>query len=116
MENPLQVSFVGMEPDEELRSLVREEVAALEKFHTHITGCRVAIAGSETRHRQGQVHKVTIRITIPPRREIVVNQSPGNEGRHHYPEATVRDAFEVARRRLEDEVGRLRGQVKRHAR
>jgi cold shock CspA family protein len=91
---------------------IAERAERLERFSDRIMGCRVVV---ETRHRrhQGNLYHVRIDLTLPGH-EIVVGREPAL---HHACEdvyVAVRDAFDAARRRLEDYARRGDNRVKAH--
>jgi ribosomal subunit interface protein len=110
MNKPLQVVFQGVDRSAAVEEHVREKVAKLEHFHPQISACRVTIAKPNNRHQQGQPFDVRIDLTLPGK-EIVVNGHHGNEDMY----VTLRDAFEAARRQLDDHVRAQRGEVKHHS-
>jgi hypothetical protein len=66
-------------------------------------------------HRSGGLYEVNIRLALPDGREINVGRSPGADERLSEIHFAVHDAFMRARRQLQDQVRRLRGQTKTHA-
>lgn len=85
---------------------IREKCEALERFHPHLSHCRVSVerASATTAH---QPFQVTIRLGIPGG-EIVVSHT------HHLdPHLAVRDAFNAARRQLKDAAEIARGDAAR---
>lgn len=108
MQVPLQIAMHGVRHSEALEAAIRERVAKLEQFHPHIISCRVTVEESSRHQRQGR--QFTLRLDVHvPRKEIVVT-------RDHHEDAYValREAFDAARRRLEDAIRETRGDVKRH--
>lgn len=108
MERVPNISFHGVEHSPTLDQLIRERIAKLEEFHPRITGCHVAVERPHKHHSHGNQYKVRIVVNIPGR-QIVINHDH-NEDIH----AAVRDAFNAAGRRVEDQVRRQRGDVKHH--
>jgi cold shock CspA family protein len=113
MQTPPQVSFVGVSPSDAVRDAVLEAIDHLEQFHSRITGCHVVIAVPHRRHRHGGLYSVRIDIVVP-HGEIVVNREHHENHAHEDVFVAIRDAFDAARRRLEDHVRRLRGDQKPH--
>jgi cold shock CspA family protein/ribosome-associated translation inhibitor RaiA len=108
-----QIAFRNLEPSDELKAKVREEVERLETYFDRITGCRVAVEVPHHHHRRGNCYRVRIDLTVPGE-EIVVNRGPGEHEEYRDPDVAIRDAFDAARRRLEDYARRRRGAVKAH--
>lgn len=105
---PLQVTFRHMDRSDAVETLIREKFDALEAFHRGLISCRVVVEQEALHHRQG--HRFNVRIDL---------HVPGHEfatTREHDEDVYValRDAFDAAKRWLEDESGQRRGDVKRH--
>ena len=111
MQVPLQVSFRHMEHSEAIEALVREKVAKLDASPDHIMGCRVVVEPAGKHHEHGNLYEVRIDITVPGE-EIVVTREPSEHAEYKDIQVAIRDAFDSARRRLEDYVRRRRGAVK----
>jgi ribosomal subunit interface protein len=113
MHVPLQIAFHNMDRSEAVKALIEEKVAWLERFYDRITGCRVVIEAPHRHHRHGYPYRVHIDLTVPGG-EIVVNRDPAERASHKDLNVALRDAFDAARRRLEEHVRRLRKEVKSH--
>jgi hypothetical protein len=126
---PTQVTFRGLAHSDALESEVRGRVAWLERFYADIVRCRVLVELPH-RHRQDGRHvHVRVEVTVPGGPPIVVSHEPTLHGRlkdvegdaHHketeiegaHRNATVaiHEAFDAARRRLEDFAREQRGAV-----
>jgi ribosomal subunit interface protein len=109
MNKPLQVLFKGVDRSDAVEAHVRQKVAKLEHFHPQITGCRVTIALPHNHHQQGKHFDVRVELSVPGK-EILVNREHGNEDMY----MALRDAFDAARRQLDDHLRAQRGEVKHH--
>jgi ribosomal subunit interface protein len=105
---PLQVTFKNIPPSDAIEAHINEKSAKLEKFYERIMSCRVVVDAPQRRQRQGKLYDVRIDITIPGK-EIVVSRED-NEDVY----VAVRDAFDAAYRKLEEQRKRERGEVKSH--
>ena len=128
MTSPLQIVFRNTEPSPAVTQRVESEVAKLGRFCRDITHCRVVIEAPHPHHRHGGRFSVRIELRIPGH-EIVVHHDPAVlpavlgaaagprrvevDAPHKDVYVTIRDAFEVARRRLEDQVQRARSKIRR---
>jgi len=83
---PLQISFRNMDPSPAVEERIRQKAAKLERFHDRIVGCTV-----------------------------VVDRAKPTDHAHEDVYVAVRDAFDAAVRRLEDQSRKMRGSVKTHA-
>lgn len=114
MQIPLQITFRGMEPSAAVETAVRERAALLEHFHERVTSCRVVIECQHKHHHQGNLFRVGIDVTVPGA-EIAAGHGAPQHQAHEDIYVAVRDAFDAARRQLEDHARRQRGQTKTHA-
>jgi ribosome-associated translation inhibitor RaiA len=106
MEIPIQITFRGMESSAALEEAIRDRAGKLDRVHPHVMSCRVVVE-EEARHKsQGKQFVVRLDIKVAGA-EVAVN-------RDHSEDAfvAVRDAFDAARRKLEDLAQRQRGEVK----
>ena len=113
MQIPLQITFRNMEHSDAVEAKIREKSAKLEKFAEHMTSCRVIIDAPHQHHHKGQLFSVKIDITLPGK-EIIADRHPGQHHAHEDAYVAIRDAFDAARRQLEDYVRQRRGDVKHH--
>ena len=130
---PTQVTFRGFDRSETLEAEIRERVTWLEQFYAGIVRCRVLVETPHRHRHDGRHFHVRIELTIPGSDPIVVSHEPSLHGRlkdregeahhkeseidsvHRYARVTIREAFDVARRQLEDFAREQRGAVKVHA-
>jgi ribosomal subunit interface protein len=113
MKLPLQVTFRNMDHSESIEANVRERASKLDQFFEHIMCCRVVVEASHRHHHKGNLYHVRIDMTVP-RGELVVSRDPGQHQAHEDPYVAVRDAFNAARRQLENYIRKLRHEVKTH--
>jgi cold shock CspA family protein len=113
MQTQPQVSFDDLPVDEAVRDAALDHVAHLERLTDRITGCHVVIAQPHRHHREGRLYSVRVDLVVPGG-EIVVNRDHHLDHAHEDVFVALRDAFDAARRRLEDHVRRLRGNEKVH--
>jgi ribosomal subunit interface protein len=114
MELPLQITFRHMDSTDAVTARIRERAAELERFFDRITACRVVVECRHPRHQQGNLFRVRVDLKVPGR-EIVVGRDPTAHHAHEDVYVAIRDAFDAARRLLEDHVREARGDVKLHA-
>jgi ribosome-associated translation inhibitor RaiA/cold shock CspA family protein len=113
MHSPLQITFRHMDPSPALEARIRQRGEELDQFFDRITSCRVVVECRHPRHQQGKLFEVRIDLTVPGA-EIVVGRDTGANHAHEDAHVAVRDAFDAARRRLEDHARDRRGAVKLH--
>ncbi len=108
MQLSLQVTLRDISPSAAVEDYIRERAAKLDAFYEKIMSCRVVVEAPVRHHRKGGPYKVRIDLTVPGD-ELVVNRQSDDD---LY--VAIRDAFDAARRRLEDYARRQRGSVKAH--
>jgi len=129
----VQITFRKMQPSEAVAARVRAEAVKLNRYFSRITSCRVVVEAPHRHHQRGAPFHLRIDLGVPGE-DIVVTNAPnlskafaqsdtGKWAKHLEAVAphkdmyvTIHDAFRAARRRLEDYVRRLRGDVKIHER
>lgn len=113
MKLPLQLTFRNMEPSEAMEANIREKAAKLDQFCHEIMRCRVVVEAQHHHHHKGNLYHVRIDITVPDN-EIVVGQAHDLHHSHEDVYVAIRDAFDNARRKLEDYARRRQQHVKTH--
>lgn len=114
MQTPVEIDFQGMVSNEELRNAIVKHIADLERRFSRVTACRVVLKGPGGHHHTGGLYEVNIRLTLPDGREVNIGRTAQVDERHSDLTFAINDAFKRARRRLQDQVRRLQGQVKIH--
>ena len=129
MTRPLQVTFRNMAVAPGLEEEVRSRAAWLETFYSEIVGCRVLIEFPHRHRSRGRPVHIRVELSVPGE-DIVVNQETTRHFTvgdalsdtahktfaglpdHRDVVVAIHDAFDVARRRLEDFARRQRADVK----
>ncbi len=113
MKQPLQINFRDIPQSDAVEAKVREKAAKLDEFYDQIMTCRVMVEAPHTHHHKGYLYHVTIDLTVP-NGEIVINRDPKDHQAHEDVYVAIRDAFDAARRKLQDYARKQRGDVKSH--
>ena len=100
-----------MPSSEAIETHIVEKAGKLERFYEKITNCRVIVEAPHRRHHKGKLYHVRVDITVPGD-ELVVKREPPQHASHEDIYVAIRDAFDAARRELQDYARRRRGQVK----
>ncbi len=108
MKIPLQITIRGIEHSDALETHIRDKADKLDEFFDRIMSCRVVVEVPHKHHHQGKQFTVRIDIGVPGS-EIVVNRDHAEDVY-----VALRDAFDAAKRQLEDYARKIRGDVKTH--
>ncbi|HSE39243.1 MAG TPA: HPF/RaiA family ribosome-associated protein [Acidobacteriota bacterium] len=131
MQLPVQITFRNISRSREVEFRILSKVSDLEIYYPRIMGCRVVIDRPHRRHRDGNPYVIKIDITVPGK-EISVNRQPSiyKERKDFHDtriskseeinleqkqmEAAINEAFNAARRMLQDHIRKQRGAIKTH--
>jgi len=113
MPDNVQIAFHGMSPSPTAEAQIQHRVAELSQFCDRILMCRVSVEAPHQRHRHGNIYHVRVDLNVPGGR-IVANREPGQNHAHEDLHVAIRDAFDAARRRLQDHMRKMEGQTKQH--
>ena len=127
------ITLRGVERTSELEAAVYAHIKKLETYYRSITGCRVLVELLQRHHEAGNHYHVRIDLTVPGEEIVVAHEAslrataqdvdakkltkqaePQPERKHVL--VAVREAFDIARRQLQDHARRHRGAVKAAAR
>jgi cold shock CspA family protein len=132
MQVPPTITFRRIGPNAALEADIRKRLGRLETYCPSLIGARVLIEPAERHHRVGTRYHVTIDLRVPGE-EIAISHDASlradaralatrktqkqsePDPAHKLLGVAIREAFHVARRRLQDYVRRQRGSVKSHA-
>ena len=109
MQIPLQISLHGIEHSNALYNAIQDKAAKLERYYDRIVSCRVVLEVDARHKHHGKQFTVRIDLKVPGG-EIAVNREHSEDL-----QIALRDAFDAARRQLEDYSRGQRGDVKHHA-
>lgn len=99
MQQPLTISFRGMESSPALQARIHELAERLEHAYHRITSCHVVVQAPHRQHQQGALYDVRIHLHVPGT-DIVVNGDGSQDHAHEDPYVALRDAFAAAERKL----------------
>jgi len=110
---PLQITWRDIDKSEAVEASVREHAEKLDQFCDHINSCRVVIEAPHHHKNKGNIFHISIDITAPGK-EIAVTRDPSKHQAHEDMYVAIRDAFNAARRQVQEYVRIQRGDVKTH--
>ena len=110
---PVQITFRHMETSPAVETRVRELTDHLGVFSDRIQTCRVVVDSPHRHHHQGKVFAVKVQLVLPGDDVVVDMERPQRDG-HEDVYVVLRDAFDAAKRQLQQRMASLRGDEKRH--
>ena len=110
MQVPVQVTFRDMPVSDAVEAACWDEAAKLERYFENITSCRIAVADSDRPGRKGHLFEIRIVLNVPDR-ELVVNREPPDRDGDEDIMVAVHEAFDAARRQLENHLERQQGEA-----
>ena len=111
---PVNVTFRGMESSEFVVARARAHAEQLMALAPEIVGCKIAIEAPSAHHTHGQPFHVRLHLLVPGN-DIILDRDPGRGPEAHADVyVALADAFQVARRRIE-ELGRKRREESRRS-
>ncbi len=114
METPLQIDLQGIDAKDKIHAAITNHVAELEQRSGRITAGRVVVKAPSGNHRTGGLFEISIHLALPEGREVNIGHTPQNDERYSDIDFALNDAFNRARRHLQDQVRKMQGQVKHH--
>lgn len=109
---PVQITFRHMETSQAVETRVRELADHLAVFSDKITSCRVVVDSPHRHHHQGKVFNVKVQLALPGDDVVVDMERPQRDG-HEDVYVVLRDAFDAAKRQLQQRMSTLRNEEKR---
>lgn len=123
------ITFRGIHPSAALEAEIRTHIDKLETYYSPIMGCEVLVEFAERHRETGNRYHVRIDLTVPGEEIVVAHEASlhataqdieaeeGTKDAETDPErkharVAVREAFDIARRQLQDYARRQRGDVK----
>ncbi len=108
MQSTLKITSKDFTISEDLENEIRDKVAKLERFSSYLIDCEVAIEAPVGHHKKGGPYTVRIDMQVKGKELVVSNRSNVDL------QAAVRDAFDAARRQLEDHSRQMQHKIKSH--
>jgi cold shock CspA family protein len=123
------ITFRGIEPSPVLEAEIVARIEHLETYLSPIMACRVLVEFAERHHEMGNRFHVRIDLTVPGQEIVVAHEASLHateqdvdaakatkqdelDPERKHAVVAVREAFDIARRRLQDVARRQRGAVK----
>jgi cold shock CspA family protein/ribosome-associated translation inhibitor RaiA len=116
MDAPLEIRFHNLDPSAAMETAIRERVDRLNKLYPRLTRCLVAVEAPHRQHRKGNQWEVHIDLWVPGGHLAVTREPHRTRDKYANPDVytAMRDAFDVAERRLLEYKQQINGDVKPH--
>jgi cold shock CspA family protein len=108
MQRPVQITSRDFQLTPAMEAQIREHADDLQLYFPRLTGCHIVVEAPVHHHRKGGPFDVRIDLRVPGA-DISVNHQSADDLA-----IAIRDAFDAARRRIEDHLRELRRDVKAH--
>jgi ribosome-associated translation inhibitor RaiA len=109
---PVQITFRHMESSPAVEARVRNLTQHLGSFSERIQSCRVVVDTPHRHHHQGKVFNVKLQVALPGE-DVVVDMERPQRDSHEDVYVVIRDAFDAAKRQLQQRMAQLRGEDKK---
>jgi len=109
---PVKITFRHMDSSAAVETRIHELASHLGVFSDRIQECRVVVDSPHRHHHQGKVFAVKLQLDLPGE-DVVVDMERPQRGDHEDLYVVLRDAFDAARRQLQQRMSTLRGEAKR---
>ena len=107
MQQPLQITFRGIDPSPFIEARVRELATRLDRFANRITSCHVTIELPHQHHHQGNHYRVQVELALPGGSVVATRGDTPNQS-YEDAHVAIRDTFIAAARQLEERTDRPR--------
>lgn len=107
----LKIQFVGFPESEAVAAVIQGHADSLEQTCPQLLFCHVVVERPHRKHNQGGIYHIKIRMTAPGN-TLVVDRERGLNHAHEDVYVAIRDAFIAARRRVDEYMRILGGDVK----
>ncbi len=103
-----------MDPSPAVEAQIESKVKMLERFFDRTIGCDVVIEAPAHHSRKGTPFNVRLEIAVPGGPPVVVSHPHHDRVDHDDAYVAIRDAFNAAKRQLQDRARKKRGEIKLH--
>jgi cold shock CspA family protein/ribosome-associated translation inhibitor RaiA len=111
MQIPPEIAFRNVSRTPAIDQTIEAGIAELEQLQPRITSCRVMVELPHRRHRQGNLYRVRVDVTLPGA-EIVVSRHPPADNTNEDVVVAIAEAFDTARTQLLEHGRKRRAELK----
>ena len=106
-----QITFTNIPHSDAIEATIRKKIEKLEHFYDRIMHCDVVVEEITRHHNKGRRFNIRILLTVPGEEIVITRTCHSSEDIY----VAIRDAFNAAKRKLQDYARRRRGDKKSHA-
>lgn len=106
------IHFHGLEKSTAIEDKIRDKVAKLKRHFSRMTACRVVLDAPNRGAAKAKMLKVKIEMGVPGRKPLVVEHERPVAHAHEDVNLALRDAFEIATRRIDEVAEKLAARVR----
>ena len=107
MQTPLEIEFNGVEKSDALEAKIAEKFQKLAKHFSRMTSGRVVVAKPHRHSKGANPFLIKIEVGVPGQPPILISSSREENREHEDIQIALRDAFDAARRKLDDVSAKL---------
>ncbi len=112
MQIPLQLTFRDMTASDSLESYIRKRAEKLDDMSENLISCAVVVEIPHKHQNKGRLYLARIDISLPGI-TIAASSEDNLNPAHEDPYVAVRDVFDAVQRQMQEQIDRMKGQVKR---
>lgn len=113
MQVPPEMAFRNLEATDDLKSIILDGIDDLERLYPDLVSCRTVVTDDTPGQETGKNIRVRLEIAIPGHR-LVVDEDNNDPSADRGVTRTLKDAFKVGEKRLNQAKEKQRGDVKTH--
>lgn len=107
----LKIQYMGIRESDTVSAAIWDYVEHLERLSNQIMSCHVLISRPARKKHKGSIYHIKIRLHLRGT-DIIIDRDKENNTSHEDVYVALRDAFDAAKRKVEDYVRVQSGQVK----
>lgn len=110
---PVKITYRNIDPSEAVERDIRGHAEKLEEFDGRIHWCNVAVEAEGKHQNKGRIYRISVNLGVPGK-TIATKRAGSHNPSHADVYVAIRDAFNAARRQVEDYARVRRADVKTH--
>lgn len=108
-----RLHFQNMDGSPALEAAIHKNLEKLQRFYEQIISCDVSVEAPHHHQHKGHIYKVVIKLAVPGE-TLIVSHAQGDNPAHEDAYVAIHDAFQRARRQVQDYARIQRHEVKHH--